>query len=71
MAHTTIGSIPDDVVGKLGDLPEGSVILDNDGDAWQKHWSRWYIADEPGEGQCPGEIARYQPFRVLWEGEEK
>lgn len=71
MAHTTIGSIPDDVVGKLEDLPDRSVILDCDGDAWQKRWNRWYIADKPGEGAYPGEIAHYQPFRILWEGEEK
>lgn len=67
----TIGSIPDDVEGKLEDLPDRSVIIDCEGDAWQKKWNLWYVADEPSEGVYHGEVARYQPFQVVWEGERR
>ena len=63
----TIEGSPRDVERQLEDLPARSVVLDWQGDAWQKQGGLWYLADADDEGDSEGQIARYQPFRVLWE----
>lgn len=48
------------------ELPDGSVVLDSEGDAWQRDDDLWRLAggSEPGR-TWPGLLQAYGPVRVL------
>lgn len=55
-------------VNQMDNLPEGSVILDGDNDAWQKCEDEWFAY-----GEAPlyslDLWAEYGPIALVWEGE--
>lgn len=55
---------------QLEALPEGAILRDKDGDAWQKQADEgfWCVAGE-GAALCAADyVASFAPLRVLWEG---
>ena len=54
-------------VGDIEALPEGSVVLDRDNDAWQVFDGLWYAYGEsPFTAE---ELFEWQPIALVWEGE--
>lgn len=60
-----VGDVVETVEG-LESLPDWSVVLDEDGDAWQRFESRWQMASSG----IP-EIWRYAPYTVLHIGVDR
>ena len=65
-----IGIMPNYVEDRLDELNEGAVILDRDGEAWQKSEGNWYLAGGGSGGLSSFTVGHCQPFRVIWEGGE-
>ncbi len=58
---------------ELEDLPRRSVILDNDGDAWQKRPDDWIMADtdrSAGRSSYSMEASTYGPYKIIHIAEE-
>ena len=56
-----------DVAAALGTLPNGTVVLDRDRDAWQRAAAArpwWYRAG--GTSHSAQVVADYAPLTVLW-----
>lgn len=52
----------------LDKLPEGAIVRDRDGDAWQKMVGDLWAAAGSSEHVDPYYIADFAPIHVLWEG---
>lgn len=58
---------------ELDDLPRGAVILDEDGDAWQKRNQQWIMADAGTARERTSRTladSTYGPFKILHIKEE-
>lgn len=53
---------------KLENLPEGSIIRDRDGDAWQKMVEDYWCAAGGAQFVDSCYVAEFFPIQVLWEG---
>lgn len=54
---------------ELDALPDGAVVMDQDGDAWQRdRYGNWRFAEDTGCRVTDGErlFNLYQPITVLW-----
>lgn len=59
-----VGDFADDPARE--DLPDRTVLIDKDGDAWQKHLGGWFCA--LAEDTDP--VGGYGPYVVAWLPEE-
>lgn len=57
---------------ELEDLPRRSVILDDDGDAWQSSGNQWYMASDTQIGRSSYSLAdsAYGPYKIIHIAEE-
>lgn len=59
-------AVPRTVEGDGNDLPFGSVVIDRDGDAWQRHPTLgWELSGESGESS-PILNSKYGPYSVAY-----
>lgn len=53
-------------VEELDALPEGSIVLDREGDAWRKSGRWWLVgARDPDWDQAASVVAKYAPLRPI------
>ena len=64
-------AVPRTVEGDGSDLPFGSVVIDCDGDAWQRDWADgWSLAGESSEN-TPVLRPRFAPYTIAYTPEEE
>ena len=63
-------AVPLTVEGDGSDLPFGSVVIDCDGDAWQRDWADgWSLAGESSEN-TPVLRPGFAPYTIIYTPEE-
>lgn len=63
-------AVPRTVEGDGSDLPFGSVVIDCDGDAWQRDWADgWSLAGESSEN-TPVLRPGFAPYTIVYTPEE-